>query len=417
MANVVTHPQLQVDFHRGPLHHSPSPLGFGFGLSNTPVMGGWSATPSHALQPSWPAATSSQHSASRPAKRRHEPDDDSDLRGTRDESMESNSPPPERPKRSAPKRARTTPALVVTGKEEKNSKENKPPPASDENDVDVGVLLASLPPQSLLPLLTSLLAAQPSLKSTVLSLIPRPTLDTAMQALAVSANKLRDAYPYSTSPFSQPGPSYSPGFGMGSFASNRAGSPSPAGFGFGRPSAVSAFSSTPSQPPNNGMRDEYIINRMRPHITEFVSACLSYLPYFSYAAPPSSSPSQKLHTQSHAAALQLQHKDRSHPTETYLFLSALTTHVLNQPPLAQASLAPLLLPRLTDEWRAWIDRVDQLVNREGGMFGSETVRSWERGLDELAQAKGNGFEVFRQLRDMWVSKVGWLLGRQAMEEL
>jgi hypothetical protein len=46
------------------------------------------------------------------------------------------------------------------------------------------------------------------------------------------------------------------------------------------------------------------------------------------------------------------------------------------------------------------------------MFGGETVRSWERALDELAGAKGNGLEAFRQIRDTWVSKVGWLVGRQ-----
>lgn len=100
-----------------------------------------------------------------------------------------------------------------------------------------------------------------------------------------------------------------------------------------------------------------------------------------------------------------------------MFLAALTSHILSQPPLTRSSLAPLLLPRLSEEWKAWVDRVDQVVNREGGMFGSETVRSWERGLDEYAQAKDNGLEVLRQIRDHWVVKVGWLVGRQAMEEL
>lgn len=124
--------------------------------------------------------------------------------------------------------------------------------------------------------------------------------------------------------------------------------------------------------------------------------------------------------QSHAAALQSQHKDRSHPTETFLFLSSLTSHILSQPPLTQSALVPQILPRLTEEWKAWVDRVDQVVNLEGGMFGSETVRTWESGLDDYAQAKWEGSEVMRQMRDHWVAKVGWLVGRQPvqpMEEL
>lgn len=169
------------------------------------------------------------------------------------------------------------------------------------------------------------------------------------------------------------------------------------------------------------MREEYIVSRLRPHIQEFVSACLSYLPYFSIATlsePASSSRSQA--AQSHAYALRQQHKDKLHPTETYIFLSALTSHILAQPPLTQASLTPMLASGLAEEWKAWVDRVDQTVNREGGMFGRETVTTWERGLDEFAQSKDNGMEMMKDIRDRWVSKVGWLVGRQAvhaMEEL
>ncbi len=280
---------------------------------------------------------------------------------------------------------------------------------------------ATLPPQSLLPLLASLLSAQPSLKPTILSLIPRPTLDAALQGLANSAQKLKDAYPYSNSPFSQPTPSSFGG--PGGFGSSRSPAASfSAGFGFGaRPLGGTGFGSAPSSAPNCGMRDEYIVSRLRPHIQDFVSACFSYLPYFSIAAssePLSSSRSQA--AQSHASALRQQHKDKLHPTETYLFLAALTSHILAQPPLTQASLGPMLASRLALEWKAWIDRVDETVNREGGMFGRETVQTWARGLDEFAQAKDNGMEVMKDIRDRWVSKVGWLVGRQpvhAMEEL
>lgn len=146
------------------------------------------------------------------------------------------------------------------------------------------------------------------------------------------------------------------------------------------------------------MRDEYILSRLRPHISDYVSACFSYLPYFSYL--PSSNPH---HQQSRA---------KSHPSETFIILSAVTSQILSQPPLTQDSLIPSILPRLQQEWNAWVDQLDQVVNRQAGMFGGETVKGWERTLDELAEAKGNGLEVFRGIRDTWVSKVGWLVGRQ-----
>ncbi|KAF9819915.1 hypothetical protein IEO21_01776 [Rhodonia placenta] len=377
-------------------------------------MTSWPTAPAHTPQSSWPFATSVQSPVTRATKRRHEPEEESENRSARDDEME-RSPTPERPKRAAPKRARTTPALLLATKNEEGAKETKASTTTEDVDVDVGVLLASLPPQSLLPLLSSLLVAQPSLKSTILSLIPRPTLETALQALATAANKLRDAYPYSSPPFSQGTPSTSFGFGSCAYGPQRR--PNSSGFGAGRPSYGPSGSST------NGMRDEYILSRLRPHISEYISACYSYLPYFSYAATPSDVGASGAHMsqrQSHAAALQSQHKDRSHPTETFLFLSSLTSHILSQPPLTQSALVPQILPRLTEEWKAWVDRVDQVVNLEGGMFGSETVRTWESGLDDYAQAKWEGSEVMRQMRDHWVAKVGWLVGRQPvqpMEEL
>jgi hypothetical protein len=279
---------------------------------------------------------------------------------------------------------------------------------------------ATLPPESLLPLLTSLLSAQPSLKSTILPLIPRPTLETAIQALTVAAKKLRDNYPYSNSTapsFWQPS-----SFGSG-FGSSRPSSLSSSSIGFGTTAQPSH--ANPSQAPaNGGMRDDYILSRLRPHINNFVTACMSYLPYFSYIpVPTSQTPSARGNSppQSHSNVLQALHKDKSHPSETFLFLSTVTNHLLSQPPLAQTSLLALLLPRLTQEWKAWVERVDAVVNREGGMFGIEVVRSWEKGLDEFVSrsAQSEASRAMREVRDRWVTKVGWLVGRNAhhpMEE-
>jgi hypothetical protein len=313
------------------------------------------------------------------------------------------SPTPERPKRAAPKRARTT---VASEGEDKNGKENKPSSTNSGDDVDVGVLLASLPPQSLLPILTSLLDTNPALKTSVLSLIPRPSIETAIEALNRSSKKLRDAYPYSTT-----GPVATTGFGFGSVGVKAPSlSQSNTSFGFGRSQSF-------GQPPPTAqgtMRDTYIASRLQTHITEFIAACMAYLPYFSCIADSSQSAA------SNSSALQKLHKEKSHPSETYMFLAALTEHFFNQPPLTQRSLGPSLLPRLQGEWRAWVDVVDETVNRKGGMFGSETVRSWEAGMDQFAEIKDpDGAQPFKDIRDMWVAKVGWLVGRRpvyAMDE-
>ncbi|KAF5385280.1 hypothetical protein D9615_001436 [Tricholomella constricta] len=401
MANVLQHP---IEFHPRPVSHAPSPFGFGFGLgslSAAMATAGWqpAMTPGHTNPAAFQQLASvNQYSAIRAQKRRHDPEDDDDHGrqcGHRDASMD-RSPTPERPKRAAPKRARVASHPDPSSKNDSELKENKSPNSADDHDVDVGVLLASLPSQSLLPLLTSLLNAQPSLKSTILPLIPRPTLDTANQALALSAKKLRDAYPYSSVPM----------FGQPSLSTS---------FGFGKTplTHTSAFGQANHSNVNGGMRDTYIISRLGPHVTEFVAACLSYLPYFSSVPAPTQSAST-----SHSTTLQSLHKDKCHPSETFLFLSTVTNHIISQPPLTQSQLGPLLLPRLSSEWKAWILKVDDIVNRQGGMFGSETVRSWERVLDEMADGKGfDGSDVMRSVRDLWVSKVGWLIGRTVHQQM
>ncbi|KAJ6575028.1 hypothetical protein B0H19DRAFT_1254656 [Mycena capillaripes] len=371
-----------IDFLPRPVNHAPSQFGFGFGLGGSVVVApAWQA----ALNPTSAfhqlSSSFSQPSPIRVQKRRHE-DDEQAL--SRDHSMD---------------RSPTPSAL----NDEKDAKENKAPNGTEDNDVDVGVLLASLPTQSLLPLLTSLLSAQPSLKSVILPLIPRPTLDTALQALALSARKLRDAYPYSTTS-SPPQPGSPVGFGFGNTR--------PVFGTFGKPQPQSGF---PQNNNNGGMRDSYILSRLRPHITEFVAACMSYMPYFSYVAPASQSTSTT--SQSHSTTLQSIHREQIHPSETYLFLAALTEHLFSQPPLTQSSLAPLLLPRLSEEWKAWVHKLDLTVNQQGGMFAGDVVGTWERGLDTFADSRSEGADVMRAVRDLWILRVGWLVGRQPMEEL
>lgn len=140
MANVVTHPHLQVEFPSKPPNHFASALAFPFGLSNS-SMTGWSSVQLPYTQTPVQPHSSSQPSQTRINKRRLDPEDytDGSHKHARDDAMD-RSPTPERPKRTAPKRPRTT-TLITNVKDRDNTKENKPPTTSDDNDVDVGVLL------------------------------------------------------------------------------------------------------------------------------------------------------------------------------------------------------------------------------------------------------------------------------------
>ena len=254
------------------------------------------------------------------------------------------------------------------------------------------IYVATLPPQSLLPILTSLLSTHPSLKSTVLSLIPRPTLDTAVNAVNQSFKKLRDAYPYSSSIPTHASQNYSS-------------TTFPFGGGFG--SAVVAPSTQSSQ---GGMRDSYVQSRLRPHISDYVSIAFSYLPYFSYSSEASTSTTPG------------KEKAVVDPTETFMYLSSITNHLISQPPLAQALLVPLLLPRLLQEWSSWVNRVDRYVNNEAGIFGMEVAQNWIKTLEGYADMKIQGADGdlgrgFKDVRDKWISSVGWLVGRREVHRM
>lgn len=139
-----------IDFHPRTVTHAPSPFGFGFGLGPTSshmAAPSWqSPAPSHSSacqQAIYSSSSSGQSPASRAQKRRHEPEEESEnikYPTGRDESMD-RSPTPERPRRIVPKRARLLAVPDGGLKDEKAVKQNKSSGSSDENDVDVGVLL------------------------------------------------------------------------------------------------------------------------------------------------------------------------------------------------------------------------------------------------------------------------------------
>jgi hypothetical protein len=243
-----------------------------------------------------------------------------------------------------------------------------------------------------------------------MSLIPRPTLDTVLQGLAQAAKKLRDAYPYSSTSgptFSSTSSTPSASFGFGAAGHSNGFGASSANFGFAQPAQSSLFEwgapAAPQASQRAAQRDEYILSRLRQPISEFTSACFSYLPYFSYTT----NTSQSSATQSRPPP----------PSEVFSFLYALTSHILAQPAIAQAELGSQLSVRLGEEWKSWVVRLDGFLNREGGMVSSETARTWIRGLDELAEAKLGGMEVMAEVRQQWVASVGWLVGMRPQIQL
>jgi hypothetical protein len=143
MANAV-HPP--VDFYSRPVNHAPSPFGFGFGLSDpSPIIAAWPTPtlPGHMHSAFHQLSSNiSQFNHLRVPKRRHEPDDEGAATGgaSRDDAMD-RSPTPERRKKLPPKRARI---VVADGnsKDARPGKENQPP--SNDDDIDVGVLLGAL---------------------------------------------------------------------------------------------------------------------------------------------------------------------------------------------------------------------------------------------------------------------------------
>ena len=288
--------------------------------------------------------------------------------------------------------------------------------------------------------MTTLLAQEPGLKPKLVSLIPRPTLDAAVEAVALASKKLRDAYPYSmTSPFSnQATASTSFGsfgsygaapsaFGAGTFGSFGAAVARPASsvsFGFGMSSssttAASAFGAArpaPSSSQADGLRDEYVLSRLRPHIQEFCNIVFSYLPYFSCLTADGGADGGNNNNNKAVAS---DGREQVTPMETFDYLSAITRHLIEQPALAQSSLATALLPRLIQEWSGWVDRVDAHLNKNGGMFRQDVVRQWERDLNAFSDVVFHGVDNvslksgLKGVRDKWVSRVGWVVGRRVM---
>ncbi|KIM23047.1 hypothetical protein M408DRAFT_332527 [Serendipita vermifera MAFF 305830] len=267
-------------------------------------------------------------------------------------------------------------------------------------------------------------------------------------------------------------------FGFGSSSSSPSALPS-----FASAPSPSTSSSGSGQ---SGQRDAYVLSRIRPAIQDFVSTVHAYLPYFSMIPAPMSLASfqqqNKLKSEEDTNTAQL-----PHPDETFTVLASLTNSFISLPAKVVHALNEQsgLQERLLKEWKAWLDLLDESLNNKGDMFSGDQARCWIAALDSFAAGNtfasatgpgvsgGFGYGGFsgagigmvgygwsnnngvvapssaiggwggasssvaqpsvsttnnlpemRALRDAWVEKVGWLVGRQppalgfeAMDEL
>lgn len=135
MAGIITP---QFGFRPAAVDHSPSPLGFGFGLSSAASVPGWQPPGMQAapFSPA-PSAFSGSHKASQ--KRRHDETDG-------DELMDRSPTPERRPVRPIKQmriRSSESRSQDTIGDHDKASKENRSSRANSGHDVDIGMLLGA----------------------------------------------------------------------------------------------------------------------------------------------------------------------------------------------------------------------------------------------------------------------------------
>ncbi|WWC66505.1 uncharacterized protein I206_100407 [Kwoniella pini CBS 10737] len=169
----------------------PSPLSFGFGLPTSP-----SGFSSPVRTPGAVTWSSPSQSPTRAPLSRFRSDTTSSLKRTRRSRSPSSSPPltPSSPASSS-SHARNAvykvdlsslalqdgPARSVKKTRLEIGDDRQVGPSADE--VDVGILLATLPPSAYLPILLQLLQTHPSLSDTVLTQIPQPDVKNCIKEI------------------------------------------------------------------------------------------------------------------------------------------------------------------------------------------------------------------------------------------
>ena len=443
---VTANPNHQIPFNSAPVHHAPSPLGFGFGSSfggNNPVHGSPATASSASPMFGFGSASTSAQPATSPsrrqdAKRRRDVDeadedldDDDDMGHVQRSRLGSDPSAPlhEHKRMVLPKRMRAglgfgpmhaeplhySPQHAASTSTAFSSSSPAPPSALHHTsqqsaskrpalglanrvgmsgiDVDIGKMLASMDKPSLLSMLSSLLtqSKDATLPAQILSLLPTPSLDSVESSLDELEKAIRSAIPF-----------------------------------------VADGSSA---------RHEYTWSRLRAPVAAFVDAALGYLPFF--VTELDSDREQRLRERD--PRLQAD-REEVHPATTFTFLLMITNRVLRiealLPSVTKSSLAfnlftassqpssfgfgasstsasptktnmdaygkhsnlaymlgsefaspsspdvlmTVLMPAILKQWTTLLHRLDKAVNGDGRMFSQEVVLNWARGLETTGTA-------------------------------
>lgn len=130
-------------------------------------------------------------------------------------------------------------------------------------------------------------------------------------------------------------------------------------------------------------KDDYSFNRVKPAIQELKDAILDYAAHF--ASPD------------------------EFPTTTFSFLH-LATNVTHRLPNWENSqhneVKRDLLAKLADYWKKAIENAASKIG-EGKIYGQTIVSEWAR---NLAQHNHDSNGTFQQAIDVFVNKLGWIIG-------
>lgn len=163
--------------------------------------------------------------------------------------------------------------------------------------------------------------------------------------------------------------------GFGALSLNTGTSGVDYGFGFGSP-VPSTFSQGGA-----GQRDAYVLSRLRPAIQSFVSTVHAYLPYFSMIPAPVSLSSLNNKLAPTKSEETKPHPDEAFTVLATLTNSILSLPSKVVAALNEQSTLP---ERLIKEWKAWVDELDKSVNGTGEMYSRDQASSWINALDSFA---------------------------------
>ncbi|OCF33935.1 hypothetical protein I316_04280 [Kwoniella heveanensis BCC8398] len=207
---------------------------------------------------------------------------------------------------------------------------------SASENLDVGILLASLPASAHLPILLKLLQAHPGLSDEVLPQIPRPDLRACVKELQLIFDRVQKVA----------GPSVGVSFGAAGASENQ-------------------------------IAESRRWERSKEEVDMFCRTASTYIRYFTSPPTKPSNSSQSVDFQSLFVFF--------HPLTNQLY------HLLRLVPSSSTSNGVLDLAKLIlSSWTTWVDTLSREVNGSGGMYPHSLVTQWADSLDQLTSGTTSG---------------------------